>query len=295
MAQIESGGQHGLYKIVAQLVGSDGVSYGVAGSGIAAGSTSNAYVLDHPVNANIALPDGATIDFTASDQWVTSYQYGPSSMGSFDFELENLDSNFIALCTGTLSDQTTNALWTEYTHNAHAGNFPQISLMFIYRIQSFEAATFGATKYLHTIYPRNWVRPKKNAQQYQQKSTSPYQVTPAGGARHINGHLFGTNLASTDNRVVSYNIITDNPLHMAVCHVDSSPESIITAYQPVSSAVGTTSSTRNQLIKWISPTATLGVADTITTATGTFAVGTALTVASGNIVTVLYETAYVPV
>jgi hypothetical protein len=294
MAQIESGGAHGLYKILAALVGTDGLSYGVAGEGISAGSSSDAYVLDYPVNANITVPDGTTIDFTASDQWLTSYQYGPSSLGSFDFELENYDTNFVAMCSGTLSDQTTNALWTENTENAHSGNFPAISLIFIYRIQSFETATFGATKYFHTIYPRCQVRPKRNAQQYQSKSTMPFQVTPLGGARHVNGHPFGANLGAFQNRVVNYNVITDNPLMLTTAKANATSLTITSAYQPVTSAVGTSSSTKNQICRYVTSTnvATLGVADTITPADGEFDIGTSLTVASGDIATALFETAF---
>ncbi len=294
MAQIESGGAHGLYKILAQLVGADGVSYGVAGEGISAGSSSDAYVLNYPVNANISVPDGTTIDFTASDQWLTSYQYGPSSLGSFDFELEDYDTNFVAMCSGTLSDQTTNTLWTENTENAHSGNFPAISLVFIYRIQSFEAATFGATKYFHTIYPRCQVRPKRNAQQYQSKSTNPFQVTPLGGARHINGHPFGANLNAFQNRVVSYNIIADNPLMMTAAKANATSLTITSAYQPVTSAVGTASATKNLITKYVTSTnvATLGVADVVTPADGEFEIGTALTVASGDIATALFETIF---
>lgn len=292
MAQIAKGGSHGIYKILVQLVGSDGVSYGQAGENISAGSNSDAYVLQHPTNAGITLPDGTTIDFTGGDAWITSYQYAPSSMGSFDFELADADANFVALITGTNVDQTSNALWTEYTENAHAGNFPAVSLVFIYRIQSFETATFGATKFFHSVYPRCIVRPKKNPQGYQAIATHPFQVTPLGGTRHINGPVFGTNLGATDNRVISYNIIADNPLMMTVAKANSTTHTITSAYKPLYSTVGTTSSTRNQIVKWASSVATIGVADTITTADGEFAVGSALTVASGNVVSALFETAF---
>lgn len=294
MAQVVQGGSHGLYKIVAQLVGADGVSYGVAGDGLGAGSISNAYVMDFPVSANIAIPDRTTIDFTGGDTWQQSYQYGITSLGSFEIQLENTDPTLTALATGSLVDQTSNAAWTQYTEDILGGVRPQLSLIIIHRIQSFDQATFGTTKYVNTIIPRCWLAPKGIAgANFQAKSASSFQVTPTGASCKINGELFDANINATNNRVAWYHIISDYPLFMTMMRASTTTANIVGTYKPVTSLVGTTSNSKNRIAKIHSGAVTVGVADTVTTTTATAAVGTALTPASGDLLPWLYETAYV--
>lgn len=294
MAQVIEGYSHGLYKIVAQLTGADGSSYGVAGDGISAGANSNAYVMDWPQSANIAIPDRTTIDFTGGDRWQQSYQYGITSLGSFDFSLENTDPTMTALCTGTLVDQTTNAAWTQYTEDILAGARPQLSLMIIHKIQSAEQSTFGQTKYVNTIIPRCWIAPKGvSGINFQAKAASTFQVTATGAARAIDGEAFAANLNAADNRVAWYHIISDYPLAMVAAKANATSHNIVGAYKPISSVVGTTSSSKNRIVKLSGTTYTVGVADTVTTATATAAVGTALTVAANDFLFWLYETGYV--
>jgi len=299
MAMIKKGGAHGLWKVLVQLTGSDGISYGIAGSGIADGVTTLPLVLDYPKQSNIPLPDRTTIDFTGGDTWITSFQYGMTSLGSFEFTMQDLDADLIALVTGTNVNQVTNDEWTELTEDPMAEDRPQVSLMFIYRMQSFEVATFGQTYYIQTVVPRCWCAPKglQNAPAFQSAGDYAFQVTPSSAGRRLNGEPFSTNLGATNNTLSHYHLISANPLYMATHRVTGTDASIIGAYEPISSVVGSAGSTKCHLVKYVvaTDTATQGVADTITTATATIAVGTALTVAATNVLTALYETAYVAV
>lgn len=300
MAQVTRGGGHGLYKIVVQLTGQYGNSYGTGGTGIANGTTSQSYVLHYPKSATLAVPDRTTIDFTGGDAWLTNFQYGINSLGSFDMTAAEVDATFNALITGTLVDQTTNAAWTRFTYDELGKVRPQCSVMIVWRLQSFEDATFGNTYYVHTIYPRCSIAPKgtTGAPAYQAVGEATYQVTPSAASRDLVGLPFDSSLNATGNTLASYTVIADNPLYMVSQRANAATGSVVGDYKPVSSAVGTASNTKNLLVKFVESTgvATKGVADTITTATGTFAWGTALTgVAAGNMVHVLYETQYVHV
>lgn len=286
----------GCYKILVSLVGANGISYGQAGEGLAAGSNSSPYVVENPLEVPIALPDRTTLDFTGSDRWLTSYQYGITSMGNFAVTTAEFDAGLIALITGTSVDQVTNQAWTEFTENVLASSLPQISLMVIYRIQSTEPTTFGTTKYVHTIIPRAWLAPKSltGAPAFQGKGQYTFQLTPASSDRHINGNPFDTNLDAQDNTVALYHIIADNALFYVTGVANGATFTLDASRQPVSSAVGTSSNTKNQIVKYVTSTAvaTIGVADTITPANGTFAVGTAVTVAANDVVTALFESNY---
>lgn len=291
---IKKGAPHGLLRVIAQVVGESGVSYGQTGQGLANGSTSNAFILETPKSANVAVPDRVTIDFTGRDSWLTSFQYGITSLGSFDFTLAEQNADFTALCTGTLVDQTSNDEWTEYTYDELGEDRPQLSLMFVHRMQSFEPATFGQTYYVNTVVPRCWVAPKGYSQQFQTAGEPTYQVTPASSARKITGEAFGSNLNASNNTLSAYHIISQNPLFMAVHRVTGTAATIVGTFKPVSSAVGTAGSSKNYITKFVEATgtATVGVADTITPADAEFEVGTSLTVEAGDLLTVLYETAY---
>lgn len=293
MAQVQLGGAHGCYKLIAQLVGADGISYGVAGDSLSAGSISNAYVMDFPVSANVTIPDRTVIDFTGGDVWQQSYLYGITAFQSFEFQLEDTDPLMTALCTGGLVDQTSNAQWTEYSENILAPTLPQMSLIIIHRIQSFDAATFGTTKFVNTIIPRCWISPKGVAGvNFQAKSASVFQVQPTGASRKINGELFGVNIQQANNRVAMYHVITDNPLYMTTMIASGATATLVSSEQPVSSAVGTTSSSKSRINKIHAGAATVGVADTITPSTGTFAIGTAITPAANDVLTALFETQF---
>ena len=291
---IKKGGPHGLWKVVAQLVGTYGNSYGVAGESLAAGSDSQAIVLDYPTNCSYQVPDRVTVDFTGGDRWITSFQYGITSLGQFDFTTRDEDADFVALITGTNVNQTTNDQWSEYTYDELSGTRPQLSLMIIHRMQSFEPATFGTTFYVHTIIPRCWIAPKSFGKAFQTVSEPAYQVTPASGTRRFNGLPFGSELNADQNAVAAYHIIAPYPLYMVVGRSDGTSYQVTSAYKPLETTVGTATSTKNHIVKFVESTqvATAGVADTINVTNGTFDVGTALTVAADDMIAVLHETAY---
>lgn len=299
MAQVTKGAGHGLYKIIVQKTGTYGNSYGTGGQGISNGTTAQSYVLHYPKGATLPVPDRTTIDFTGGDSWMTSFQYGINSLGSFDVTAADVDAAFNALITGTLVDQISNQAWTQFTYDELNKIRPQLSMMVIWRLQSTEADTFGNTYYLHTIYPRVLIAPKgtTGAPAYQSAGEATYQVTPATAGRDITGVPFGANLNATGNTLVSYQIIADNPLYMVSQRVSGATGSVISSYRPAVTTVGTATNTKNLLVKFVESTgvATAGVADTVTIATGTFAFGTALTPAAGDMIHVLHETQYVPV
>jgi hypothetical protein len=298
MAQIKKGASHGLWKVLVQLTGADGISYGQAGSGLAQGSTSQAYVVEHPKTANLPQPDRTTIDFTGGDVWYMSYQYGINSLGSMSFTTQDEETDLIALSTGTLVDQTTNVEWSEFTEDVLSPSTPQVSLMFIYRMQSVEPATFGQTFYVQTVIPRAWLSPKGiTGPAYQAAAEYNWQITPASSDRHVNGMDYDANLGAYQNRVALYHIISDNPLYMFVKRaVAASPTqtSMTSAFKPITSSVGTANNTKNQVALYRPSTdiVTLGVADTVVTTTGVFTIGTALSIAIDDVIIVTHETEY---
>lgn len=289
MAQIKRGDPHGLFKIQVQLVGADGYSYGQAGSALAAGSTTHSYVIDHPLSFEMMSPDGTVIDFTGGDRWLGSYLYGITSLGSFAFTMSSIDADLIALATGTTADQTTNDEWTIYSENQLFDSRPQVSIMVTFRIQSREASTSGGAYYGNIIIPRCWLNPKGATMGFQTKGEYQLQFVPTSSSRMITGVAFGANQDFQDNTIAAYTIVTDNPLAMSVHKANTTSASIVLAYKPVSEAVGTATSTKNLVVV----NGTAGVADSVTASTKTVAVGSTTSVASSDVIGVLYETAFV--
>jgi hypothetical protein len=220
--------------------------------------------------------------------------YGISSLGSFNFQTRSNHADLIAMVSGTSVDQTTNDEWTQYTENTLQRDFDEFSLIITYRIQSFESATFGATKFLNMIVPRATIKAMGNTSiSYQTVSGYNFQVSPRSSGRSINGVPFSSNLGATDNLVSMYNIVSDYPLWQTTYVADDTSASIVGSYQPYTATAGTASSTKNLVttIDGSTLVATAGVADTVTQASATFAIDSGLT--AGDIVTVLYETQYV--
>lgn len=295
MAMIKKGGSHGLWKILAQRIGTDGISRGLVGDSLSSGSGSPAYVIDTPVDASLPIPDRTKIDFKGGDHWITSFQYGIDSMNDFNFNIQETDADLIALVTGSSVDQTSNDEWTQYSEDQLSSTRPAMSLMFIYRIQSFEPATFGQTFYVHSIVPRCLIAPtghQSNA--YQSPTGYGFQVTPSAATRRLNGPAFGSNINVANNTLAVYHIIAENPLYMYVYQASGASVTAVAPYKPISSAVGSAASTKNHIVKKAAAddAITAGVADTITPVTGTFEVGTALTTLDGDLLTFLYESAY---
>lgn len=291
MAQIKRGGAHGLFRIAIQKVDDYGISLGTTGASLAEGAVSNAYDVDDPTDCGLTIPEGTVVDFTGGDAWITSFMYGISSLGGFTFQTRSNHADLIALTSNTNVDQTTNDKWTMYTENTLQREFSEFSLIITYRVQSFETATFGATKFISIIVPRATIKPMGNQGiSYQTVSSYQFQVTPRSTGREINGTLFGANLNATDNIVSHYVIITDKPLWMAVGKASGTSLDVVGTYKPYVADVGTSSSTNNRLttIDGSTYVATPSVAGTITQSSATFAVASGLT--AGDIVTVLYET-----
>lgn len=296
MAAIKRGNPHGLYKVLVQLTGASGMSYGQAGSGISNGATSQSYVAHYPKSATLPTPDRTTLDFTGGDVWIGSYQYGITSMGSFEVTMAELDADLIALVTGSNVDATSNTEWREFSRNELRGALPQVSLILIYRLQSTDPNTFGQTYYVNTVIPRCQMAPKgiNGGPAFQAAGEPVYQITPTSAGRKVHGVAFGSNLNVANNQLMAYHIITEYPLYMVSHRANGTSASIVGTYKPVTSSVGTASATKNPVTKFVESTltATPGVADTVTVATATFEIGTALTPASGDMLNVFYETDY---
>jgi hypothetical protein len=294
MVAIKQGSPHGLYMVYAQKVGSDGISYGVAGDTLAEGSTSEPLLLKYPKSATLPSPDRTVIDFQGGDRWIGSYQYGISTLGTFDFITQDANADFVALATGTNVDQTSNTELTEFTEDTLGNDFPTLSLVFVYRIQSSADATFGQNWYIHTVIPQCQIAPKgvQSAPSFQTAGEYAYQVTPTAAANKIHGPAFGTNLGATDNKLSHYHIISPYPLWTATHHAAGVSGTVVGSYQPFSTAVGSAGATKNEVQKDSSGTVTGGVFDTITQSSGTFAWGTALVSVQGDFLHLLYQTQF---
>lgn len=293
MATTKRGAPHGFYRAWAYKPNAQGVGMGIAGSTLAAGSNSNPLMLDDPKTGGVSIPTPTTIDFTGGDIYRGSFQYGVSNLSPFDMAFQDRNSDMIALATGTTADQATNDEWTLSTEDVLNEARPQLGLNIIHRIQSSEVATLGNTFYVNTFIPRAWVMPMGYSSSYQTAAEYSYNVQPTAAARLSNGILVSqAGMNATNDKVTHYHIISEYPLWMATYVCDDATATVVGDYQPISTTVGTTTSTKNYVVKFTPSTgvAVIGVADTITQASGTFAIGTALTVASGDIVTVLYET-----
>lgn len=292
MATIKKGGPHGLWKILIQLTGTDGVSYGQAGSSIANDATSQSFVVDNPRTASLPQPARTTIAFGGGDRFIGQVQYGIDSPGEFTFTTADMDDDLKALVTGTAIDQTTNDTQTVSTADYLNPFFPECSIIFIYRKFSMEASTFGRTFYAHRIFPRCQIAPQEHGLEMKNNPEITWTVTPnTSSIRH--DALSLSSLNAYDDTVLSYEITTEKALYWFVHRADGTSFSAASAYVPVTSTVGTTSSTRNLIVEWDGSTATKFVANTITPSTGTFEVSSGAT--SGDLYIIGHETEYVKV
>jgi hypothetical protein len=286
MAVSGRGSPFGLQRAIIQLTGSTGRSYGTAGSTAANGTTSHAYVLDYPKTGGLSNPDRTKIDFQGGNRWMGSYQFGIAALDAFELVAQDFDSTLTALVTGSSADATSNTEWIIFSENLNKADLPQVSLMLQYQFQSSATATFGQNYWITTVIPRCQIQPKPASAEYQAAGSYSYQVVPTMSSVMPNGVAFGTNQGWYDNKAPAFHVLSDNPLAMTIHIANASSASIVVQYTPVTSAVGTSSASKN----WVAVNGTASVANTVTTATKTVAISAGLT--AGDYVAVLYETTY---
>ncbi len=217
MAQISVGDPHGLYKVYVGLVDSSGYNYGQAGTGVANGTLISPYQIKQAKNATMPVPDRTVIDFTGGDVWTGAYVYGFTSLGQGDLDTATIDADLIALVGGSAADNTTNTRTMMFAENVNKSIPPQVFVMVVFRIQSKEAGSVGADKFLTIVAPRCWVMPKgiEGAPSFQAGGTYKYQIVPTMADRLPWGMLFSaTGMDLTDDITPMMYLITDYPVHL---------------------------------------------------------------------------------
>lgn len=288
MAQIKKGNPHGLVYAQVALMGTNGRSYGVAGSSQSVNTISAAYLIKDPLSGELPIPDRTTIDFTGGDKWLGAYQYGITSLGSFTLATAALDATLIALVTGSNVDQVTNQLWTIYSEDILRERLPQVCVLLTFRLQSRETGTDGGDYYITYIIPRAWMAPKgtSGAPGFQSKGQYSFQITPTTGDKFPHGLAFGTNQNWQDNKAPIFAIISDNPIALADYVGNGVATSFILPYKPLSTDVDSDNG-RNQMVK----NGTL--TDLSAVNTGTAQITLAAAGASGDYHGMLYETNFI--
>ena len=280
------GSPFGLQRAIIQLVGTNGRSYGTAGQSAANGTTSHGYVLDYPKTSGLSNPDRTKIDFTGGNRWMGSYMFGIAAMDAFELVSQDFDATLTALVTGSNVDSTTNSQWVIFCENLNKSDLPACSIMLQYQFQSSASATFGQNYWITTVIPRCQIQPKPASQEFQAAGSYAYQIVPTMSAVSPTGVAFGTNQGWHDNKTPSFHILSDNPLAMTFHRASGTSASIVVAYTPITSAVGTAAATKNNVVQ----NGTAIAADTVTPGTKTVAISAGLIAADD--VMVLYETNY---
>lgn len=172
-----------MYRVFVGLVGSDGYNYGTAGESVGTGTVVSPYNVRFAQSAEIALPDRTVVDFTGGDIWTGSYVYGITSLGTFQLTLSTVEADLIALTGGSTVDNTLNSLQTIFAENLMRPTPPQCWMMTVFRLQSKEAGSKGANKFLTIVLPRTWVAPKgvAGAPAFQTAGTYGYTIIPTVG------------------------------------------------------------------------------------------------------------------
>lgn len=288
MVQVKSGSPHGLAFVQVALMGPDGRHYGTSGYGAAAGVNSHAYLCRNPTAADLPLPDRTTIDFQGGDKWLGSFQYGITSLGSFNITLDNIDATLIAMVTGSLVDQTTNQKWTIYSENILASSLPQVCILVTFRLQSRESGTDGGSYYITYMINRAWMAPKgvTGAPSFQARGQYTFQITPTASDKMVTGLAFGANQNYDNNRTPIVAIISDNPLGLSMFIGDGADTTFESGYRGLTTNVDSDNGT-NHMVKngTITDLSTYVTTTKVATLTGA---GTTLDYHS-----LLYETGFV--
>jgi hypothetical protein len=277
MAQIKKGSPHGLLAVQVGLVGTDGKSYGQVQQTAAGGTTSHTYLIKQPTNASLPFPDRTTIDFIGGDRWIGSFQYGITSLGNFDIEVQNVEADLIALVTGALVDQTTNSAWTIYGENIEQDALPQVCILITFRIQSRESGSDGADKFISYFVNRGWMAPKgvQNAPSFQTRGTYSFQLTPTSSDTFPHGIPFSTTQNFQDNKTPVIAIMSDNPLGLTTFIHDGTTTQFNLGYQPISTSTDSDSGANQYVVgtaatDFTSVITTSGLVSTATSADGVY-------------------------
>lgn len=294
MAQIKIGDVHGLYRVFVGLVDVDGYNQGQSATTPANGTLLSPYVLKYAQNAEFNLPNRNQIDFTGGDVWTGSYVYGITSIGTFSLVSSTVETDLIALLSSSSVDQTLNTLQTHFVDNIILPTPPQAWMMTVFRIQSKEAGSVGADKFITMVFPRVWVSPEgiSGAPTFQGQGTYNFTVIPTVGDRMPYGPLLSTtSMDIYENITPNYFVITDNPTHAVTFYAETGATEVVTLpYKPVAYDYATPDSDTQPVTVYVN-----GVqvdATTINSTTGEITITQAFS--GGEKIGVFYETNYEP-
>ena len=295
MAQTTIGDAHGLYKVWVGLVDDKGYNMGIAGPDVANNTLTEPYHMRYVQSAEISMQDRTVINFTGGDVWTGSFIYGITQLGTFSLTNATVEAELIALLSDSAIDQTLNTRQTIYSENIMLASPPQVWMMIVFRLQSKEPGTKGASKFMNLILPRVWMSPKglSGAPAFQANSTYGYQIVPTVGDRMPFGPLFSTStLGLANDETPVFYIITDYPLHTVTIKATASASMTVNLpYLPVYFDVTTPDSATDPVQVYVN-----GVqvdATSVNLTTGAVVVPSGGTFVAGDIITVLYETNYV--
>ena len=302
MAQVKIGDAHGLFRVFVGLVNGVGYNYGTAGADAGENTLLAPYNIRFAQSAEIALPDRTVVDFTGGDIWTGSYVYGITSLGTFQLTLSTVEADLIAMLSESSVDQTLNTQQTIFSDNIMIPTPPQAFMMTVFRLQSKEAGSKGANKFLTIVLPRVWVTPKgiSGAPAFQAAGTYGFTIVPTVGDRMPWGPTFGTTAMDLyEDETPNFYVVTDYPVHTVSYLPDTGDvtATINLPFKPIGTASDYTSpdSSTQKVQVYINGVQT--DADSIDPTTGVVVVSPiapATEFTAGDFIGVFYETNYIP-
>jgi len=204
--------------------------------------------------------------------------------------LSVVDANLISLVAESKVDQTTNTRWSIFSDNILLPTPNQVFMCTTFRLQSKEAGTKGASKFIHQILPRCWVSPKgiAGAPNFQAAGEYQFTIVPTIGEKIPHGVSFTQELHNfSENETPLVYLITDNPIHFVAHKAGSGTSSVITLpYRPVGEDADYASPDSSTQAIQVVKNGTIFDATTIDLDTRTVTVATD----PGDYIGILYET-----
>lgn len=254
---------------------------------IAAGTTVHARKLVGYVGYDIQEPERQRVDFFDGDSVVGSMFFGADEPPSGSMDIETVDAILRSMAEGGNVDTTTNALWVVWGSNALQPVPRTLGACFSRPVQSRESGSDGDLKWLNEIYLLQLSMRNPSSARVS-KGQASIGLTAIAQSRFPNGIPFGVNQSFYNNRTFGLYVVTDNPLAFTTFIADGVATGYTLAYLPTSDVVGAGSTNNFQAIN----NAEVAPASVNT---GTGAVTLAAAGSSGDFVSMMYETAFVPV
>lgn len=233
---------YGMYYMWFALRDSNGYGKGDESDpdNVAAGVTTHAYLVQHPISFTPPTPTYTRAIDRAGQTVRAQKDMGPSDFGEGTFVLSELDETLKAIITGAAIDTAT--LTAHSITGSNVNKVTKPALIVNIMSKAYDVAS-DSDKWLNRIFPNCQILPPATAGGSQSDGENPnpleFRLVPNTSLRYADGHLLSAmNMSLQDDKDLVFDHISNNPMMLSTFIKDGAATTFVLGYKPSTTDTG---------------------------------------------------------